>query len=169
VPVTLHLALLGAGIAVLLAAAAHDVLARTIPDRATAFVAASGLALRVEDGCVLPALAAALPVLAVCFVFWRASWLGGGDVKLLGAVALLLPPDQFPGVIVATSVAGTLLAVPYIVARGRIGRPAAGCRALSLPQRAWRAELFRLRQGGPLPYGAAIAAGVLFNLLGPGR
>ena len=39
-------------------------------------------------------------------------------------------------------------------------------RAVSLPARAWRAEIWRLRRGGPLPYGVAICGGVLLTLAG---
>jgi prepilin peptidase CpaA len=38
-----------------------------------------------------------------------------------------------------------------------------------MPVRAWRAELFRLRRGGPLPYAVAICAGALLSLGAPIR
>ena len=167
-PLTLHAALLGLGIASLLAAAAQDVLARTIPHAATAAIAVIGLALRLGDGRAVPALTAAALVLAGGWLLWRAGWLGGGDVKLFVAVALLLPPDRLAGAAIAISTSGALLALPYILARGRLARPPPGGRTLSLPLRAWRLERHRLRRGGPLPYGAAIAVGVLVAIWTPG-
>ena len=166
-PMTFHLAVLGIGIIALLAAAAHDLLARTIPNAAPAMVAASGLALRLEDGTVTVASCAALFAFAACALFWRAGWLGGGDAKLLAAVALLLPPSQVLSTLVGVAGSGAVLALPYLAARGRVARPTPGRRFLTLRVRAWRAELFRLRRGGPLPYGVAIAAGVLLSVLGP--
>ncbi|MBV8915287.1 MAG: prepilin peptidase [Acetobacteraceae bacterium] len=163
---TVPAAVLAIAIAALLWAATHDLLARTIPDLAPTIVAVSGLALRFADGTVGIACCAAGLLFAFSALCWRAGWLGGGDAKLLTAVAFLLPPGQLLPALVAVAESGAVLALPYLVARGRLPRPAPD-RPATLGARAWRAELFRLRRGGPLPYGVAIAAGVLLSLLGP--
>jgi prepilin peptidase CpaA len=94
---------------------------------------------------------------------WRRGWMGGGDVKLLGAAALRVPPYAVPGMLMATALAGGVLALFYLVARRRLARPG-GPRPSSLLLRALRAERWRLRRGGPMPYAVAIACGVFFVL-----
>ena len=152
---------LAIGITLLLLAAAHDVVARTIPNSLAILVAALGAALRAADGTLAAALPASMAVFAGAALCWRWRWLGGGDVKLLAAAMLLLPPSGITASLSSIAILGALLALPYIAARGRLPRPPAGHRALPLLRRAWRAERFRLARGGPLPYGAAIAAGTL--------
>ena len=157
----MHWLLLGLGMSLLLAAGLHDVIARTIPNWAPACIAAAGLLLRMQDSDLTRAALLALIVFALSILCWRAGALGGGDAKLLGAIALLLPPELTFRALACTALLGALMAAPYIILRGRLARPRAGCRSLGLLARAWRAERFRLRRGGPLPYGAAIALGVL--------
>ncbi|HVC61987.1 MAG TPA: prepilin peptidase [Acetobacteraceae bacterium] len=146
-------------------AALHDVAARTIPDTIPAALAVLGLVLRVVEGSLLPAMAAAA-LLGICVGFcWSRGWLGGGDVKLLAALAMVLPPARVLPAITAIGWFGALLAVPFWVLRRRLGAPSS-CRPAGLLARIWRAERFRLRRGGPLPYGLAIAAGGLLELFG---
>lgn len=159
-------AALVSGIVLLLAAAAHDVVARTIPNRITLLVAAIGLALRATDGTIGTAIIIALAVFAGAGLCWWQRWLGGGDVKLLAAAVLLLPPGATLANLIEIAMLGAVLALPYLAARGRLRRPLASSRALPLRTRAWRAEQFRLHRGGPLPYGAAIAAGTLLAAVG---
>ena len=144
-------------------AAAHDVAARTIPDSIPASLAILGLAARVADGSAPSAFLAAAMLGAACGVCWWRGWLGGGDVKLLTALALLLPPDRVVPAVVAIAWCGVLLALPYLALRHRLRRPQAA-RPAGMLMRIRRAERFRLRRGGPLPYGLAIAAGGLLEL-----
>jgi prepilin peptidase CpaA len=156
-----------AGLILLGLAALHDVLARTIPNWICAALAAAGLgALWLTPAASYRLLAAAL-LFAGAVLLWRAGWMGGGDAKLLGAVGLLVPPDRVAGTVLAIGFAGAVLALPYVICHGRIARPEP-VRPHGLPARAWRAERFRLRRGGPLPYGVAIAAGAAIGLLGAG-
>lgn len=150
----------------LLLAALHDLVARTIPDALSALTAVGGLALRAVDGTLGPAVLVAALVLATATMCCARGWVGGGDVKLLAAAMLLLPPPVVPVALEAVGLVGALLALPYLAARGRLRRPPAGQRALPLRIRAWRAERFRLARGGPVPYGAAIAAGLVITVLG---
>jgi prepilin peptidase CpaA len=153
------------GLGLVCLAALHDVLARTIPNWISAMVAALGVpCLWLQPAAADRLLAAAL-LFAAAVLCWRLGWLGGGDAKLLGAIGLLLPPDRVAGTVLAIGLAGAVLALPYIACRGRLARPAP-VRPSGLPARAWRAERFRLRRGGPLPYGVAIAAGAACGLLG---
>jgi prepilin peptidase CpaA len=149
-------------------AALHDVLARTIPNWIAATMAAAGLPLFWLAQGPADRLLAAVLLFGGAILCWRLGWLGGGDAKLLGATGLVLPPDRVAGALIAIGLAGAVLALPYLACRGRIARPGA-VRPSALLARAWRAERFRLRRGGPLPYGVAIAVGATVGLLGGAR
>ena len=96
--------------------------------------------------------------------------MGGADVKLLGAIAIVLPPGMVSLFVVAMSLAGAVHAVAYMLARRMVTRPPALAlapaatppRAAQLLPRALRAERWRISRGGPLPYACAIAFGFLF-------
>jgi prepilin peptidase CpaA len=156
-----------AGVILLAFAALLDVVARTIPNWVSALLALTGLGALWLSQAAMGRLLAASLLFGGAVLLWRCGWLGGGDAKLLGAVGLLLPPDRVADAVTTTAFAGALLALPYLACRGRIARPVP-CRRCGLAARAWRAERFRLRRGGPLPYGVAIAAGTAFALLGAG-
>ncbi|MDO9709132.1 prepilin peptidase [Paracraurococcus lichenis] len=155
---------LAPALALLLAAALHDIAARTIPNAASLAIALAGLAARALAEEALPGLAAALAVFLLAWLAWRCRVMGGGDVKLLAACALLVPPAAVPSLVLATAIAGGLLGLAYLALRPLLPAPAAA-RPGGLPGRALRAEAWRIRRGGPLPYAVAIALGTFFTLL----
>ena len=157
----LVLASFAAGVVLLLVAAGHDVMVRTVPNALAGAIALAGLVAQIAGGTLLSGLPAALLVFVLAALAWRRGWMGGGDVKLLGATALLVPPELVPLLVVAVALSGGVLALPYLLARRRIAGPPA-FRPLGLLSRAWRAERWRLRRGGPMPYAVAIASGALF-------
>jgi len=166
-PTLLHTMLLFAAAAALLFAAAHDVAVRTVPNLVSLVVAAAGLGLNALDGHLVPALFGAGLVFAGSWHCWRRGWIGGGDVKLLSACALLVPPASVPELILSTAIAGGMLALLYlalgaVLARPLPGRPAP--RPSGLLGRVWHAERRRIRRRLSLPYACAIAAGVLLTL-----
>jgi len=61
--------------------------------------------------------------------------------------------------------AGGLLAVLYLLAQNLVPAASPSPVPLSLLARVWRAERWRIRRGGPLPYAVAIAAGGVLTLL----
>ena len=157
-----------AGLAMLLVAALHDILARTVPNQLAIAIAAAGLVSQVGlefagTGHLGWSLLAALIVFVLAALLWRRGLMGGGDVKLLAAAALLMPPLLVPSMLAAVSLAGGLLAFVYLSARHRLPRSAPG-RPVRFLARALRVERWRLRRGGPLPYAVAIAGGVCFVL-----
>lgn len=162
---------------VLLFAAAHDVAVRTVPNLASLIVALSGLALHAFDGQLLPALLRGGLVFAVAWHCWRRGWLGGGDVKLLSACVLLVPPESVPELILSTATAGGLLALSYLALSRLLNRNdtdlragsgrAGSVRGLGLFRRILRAERRRIHRRLSLPYSCAIAAGVLLTLYVP--
>ncbi|MFC7473077.1 prepilin peptidase [Dankookia sp. GCM10030260] len=149
----------------LAAAALHDIAARTIPNRLSLGIAGLGLLARVlADEALAGLLAGCLVFLLACFA-WRCRVMGGGDVKLLAACALLPPPAAVPGLVLAVALAGGALALTYLALQPLLPAPALA-RPGALPARALRAEAWRIRRRGPLPYGVAIALGTFFTLLG---
>lgn len=152
----------------LMAAALHDVAARTIPNGLCLGVAVLGLAARVAAGELASGLLAASLVFLFAAVAWRFRLMGGGDVKLLGACALLLPPHAVPSLVLAVALAGGVLGLVYLGLRPLLPALALADQRpvpAGLPRRALRAEAWRIRRGGSLPYGVAIALGTFVTLL----
>lgn len=148
----------------LIMAAGFDVLTRLIPNAIPLALAALGLGLRLIDGSWPWAMLAAGIVFSLVLLCWLRGWMGGGDVKLLGACALLVPPLSVFSMLTAIGMAGGLLALLYLVARRLVPRPApipAAQRPHGFVGRALRAERWRLARGTALPYAVAIAIGSL--------
>jgi prepilin peptidase CpaA len=106
-------------------------------------------------------LAGLLVAFAIGFVLWRLRWFGGGDVKLMSAIALWIGIGDLGFYLVAMSLLGSALAILLLGLRAAFGRlarsgPAAPAPAIAL-----------LRKGAPIPYAVAIglAAFLLRNLL----
>lgn len=158
----------------LLFAAAHDVAVRTVPNRVSLTVAAAGLVLNALDGQLVPALFGGGLVFAGAWYCWRRGWIGGGDVKLLTACVLLVPPGAVPELLLSTAIAGGILALCYVaLARllpepgGRSLQRAGPARHDNMVRRIWRVERRRIHRGQSLPYSCAIAAGMLLTLYVP--
>jgi prepilin peptidase CpaA len=156
-------ALTGIAAMLLAVAAVHDAATRTIPNWVPTVLAALGVAVRLLGGQVLPGLAAAGLILAGCVLAWLGGWLGGGDAKLAAAFALVLPPGQVAAFVLATALAGGVLALLYLLLHRVVPPPAPGRRSGLLP-RCLKAETWRISRGGPLPYAVAIAAGGFYVL-----
>jgi prepilin peptidase CpaA len=136
------------------AAAVTDLTSRRVPNRLTLALALVGL-VRIgvaawEGGGALGSafdLAAALAVFAVAALGFQLGLLGGGDVKLLAAGALWLGAAALGSYLVATVLAGGLLAIGFLLWHLVAGRRGAGKTSL--------------------PYAVAIAAGGILTTLGP--
>ncbi|MFC0387102.1 prepilin peptidase [Muricoccus vinaceus] len=140
----------------------RDLSARVIPDSISLALAGVGLAARLSVGreaALLSLLTAFLLFGTLLFCAMR-GWLGGGDVKLAGAVALGLSPAASWDFTFLTAMAGGLLGAVYLA--GPLFAPRlAAARGAGLLPRVAAVEARRLRRRGPLPYGFAIAAGAL--------
>ena len=164
VPALLALALLGL-------AAWRDIATRSIPDSISLVLAGLGLLLRWHEGWAPLGLSllAALGLFLILLTCHARGLLGGGDVKLLTALALGLPPLGSYQLVVATALAGGVLAIAYLVlhralsARGGALSPRG--RGEPLLRRIVSVEARRIRARGPLPYGVAIAVGGALVLL----
>ena len=150
--------------ALLVLAAVHDLATRTIPNCIPAVLAVVGISLRAAHGGLLPELGLAAGLLVCLGFLWSRGLMGGGDVKLTVATVLILPPAGFVAFLLAVAIAGGVLSVVYLVLSLVVRRPAPG-RRTAFFARVLKAEAWRVSRRGPLPYGAAIAAGALLFLL----
>jgi len=128
-------------------------------------LALDGLVIRLVHGQFLVGIAAGFAVLIAAGLLWRRGLMGGGDVKLLAATALLLPASLVLSFIAAVAFAGGILACLYLALR-RIVRPPATLRPRHRLARIMRVEQRRIRACRSLPYAVAIASGALFILAG---
>ena len=159
-------------LAVTVAAAAVDLRRRRIPNALTLSALAAGFILQgVLAGpaglglALAGALAAGLPAFAV----FALRGMGGGDVKLLAACGALLGPAAGLELLLATAVAGGVLAVGSVAARRAWSVTGANLLRLAAhwgrrgPVACPEVSLGRSR-GIAVPYGVAIACGMAFTL-----
>jgi prepilin peptidase CpaA len=162
---TTHLMLAGPLLALV---AWRDLAARLLPDGPALALLGIGIAARAPLGwdALLQSLGAAALLFVVLLAAATRGWLGGGDVKLAGAIAVGLEPAVAWSFVWWTSIAGAGLALPYLLAR-RLSPavPSLAPRA-ALPRRWAAIEARRLVRGGPLPYAVAIAAGAVLAIGG---
>jgi len=169
-PSAIAAAMLLASAAVLLLAAWHDIVSRTVPDWMSVAIAGFGIVAAFAGHRLLISTGLGAAVFIAAAICWRRGWMGGADVKLLGAIGIVLPPGMVSWFVVAMSLAGAVHAMAYMLARHMVTRPppltpalaATPPRARALLPRALRAERWRISRGGPLPYACAIAFGFLF-------
>jgi prepilin peptidase CpaA len=165
--------LIGTCAVLLLMASLNDIALRLLPNWTTLGVATIGITLRLMEGNALTGFAAASALFAVSWLCWLRGWMGGGDVKLLAACALLVPPAHVLSLLVLTALGGGVLALAYLLLAGMLMhlpsglRPATQPRARTFITRLWRLECRRILRHGPLPYGCAISGAALILLLGP--
>ncbi len=157
-------------LALLLTAAWRDVITRTIPDTVSLLLLIAGAIAQLVSGVSAIVASAATTLLLFCLllVAFARGLLGGGDVKLMTAFAIGLAPYDCYRFVVATALAGGLLALAYLLL-SRIKLRARPITRRSLFSRILAVEGWRIRHHGPLPYGVAIAAGGAFALLQPGN
>jgi prepilin peptidase CpaA len=150
------------------AAAWFDARVRRIPNRLTIPGLAIGLLLRTADAAraatlapLLSGFGAVAVVFVLSFPLFAVRGLGGGDVKLLLAVAAFLGLERIGPALLASAVAGAVMALAWAVRRGAHPSAIGGARGLAL----YSATLGRLgarpdpATSTAIPYGVAIALG----------
>lgn len=142
--------------ALVVAAAASDVMTMRIPNWLNAVLALSMVPAALIAGMPLDTLLwhllTGLLVLGIGFGLFAAGVIGGGDAKLMAAVALWIGWQQVVAFLIITALAGGVLAVAMKLWQAvRVAHEAGG---LPWFKRVFRADL-------DLPYGVAIAAGCL--------
>ena len=80
-PSLFHFAFIAVAGGLLLIAALHDVIARTVPNWVSLLLALTGLSLRFLDSQLIVGTACGIVIFVLVAFCWRGGWLGGGDVK----------------------------------------------------------------------------------------
>jgi prepilin peptidase CpaA len=162
---SVHIAWLGVAATLLLAAAWRDIASRQIPNSLCCAMAAAGVSSRLLDGPEALAVSClgAFVLFASLIVAWRFALIGGGDVKLLAAVACGLPPHSVIDLLTLTAMSGGALAIIHLLMR-RLPRPTAPSAGASVLWRVCAVERWRVLRRAPLPYGVAIACGGLWTM-----
>jgi prepilin peptidase CpaA len=152
-------------IGLLLTAAWYDVASRLIPDQIGLGLAAIGIIIRLLAGPL--ALAESLAVTTILFfillLLHKHRVLGGGDVKLLVALAIGLAPMHVVHLFTVTALAGGVLCTIHLALRN-LPRPHRVA-TKSILRRVYIAERWRILRRWPLPYGVAIACGGIWAVL----
>ncbi len=153
-------------VCLLLCAAMSDIAARIIPNRICALLAVAAIArLPFSDPSQLMVSVATTALLfAMLFLLYSRGYLGGGDVKLLGAVAIGLSFIALLQLLTAISLAGGVVALLHLALR-RLPRPTLPPVGSSFLRRVYAIERWRNLRRAPLPYGVAIAAGGIWALI----
>lgn len=94
-------------------------------------------------------------VLAMMMALWAPGWIGGGDAKLVAALALWFGWPSVLTFLLLAMICGGILAGLLLAARRF---------APALPVAPERLAASPLAPGAPVPYGVAIAAGTLWAL-----
>jgi prepilin peptidase CpaA len=142
----------------------HDLAFRTVPNSVSIAIVACGVAAHLMTGDLVRAILTSLAVFALVFLAWYAKTLGGGDAKLLASTAFAIPAAAVFTLLFATALAGGVLAFGFLALRPIL--PATSpSRPPRLTRRILRAEVWRIRRRGPLPYAVAISAGGAYALL----
>src|SRR6266516_4526730 len=96
-------------------------------------------------------------------VIYQRGWMGGGDVKLLVALAIGLPLMGVIQLLTITTLAGGVLAVVHLMMR-LLPEPRLAPAGSSLVRRVYAIERWRNLRHATLPYGVAIARGGIWTV-----
>lgn len=164
----IRIGLLAAAMLLLLAAARVDLRERIIPNRLVALIGVSGLLLGLvsRPETIWISLLAALAVLVGLGFLAHQRWIGGGDVKLISAVTLLVPPERIGLLLVAISLVGGVVSGSYLAAYYVFTRPhlqkikyVATVYRFGKIQRLFQSERARILNVTSVPYGVAVLGG----------
>jgi prepilin peptidase CpaA len=111
-------------------------------------------------------IAAAILLLLLLVIYQRGS-IGGGDVKLLVALAIGLPLTGVIQLLTTTALAGGVLALVHLMMR-QLPYPKLAPAGSSLVRRVYAVERWRHLRHAPLPYGVAIACGGIWTIFNQG-
>jgi prepilin peptidase CpaA len=159
-----------ASLILLSVAAGTDLKDRRIPNEIVAAVAAVGLTqgLITRPGQIWLSLLVASVVFCGLAVLSRYRIIGGGDLKLISAVTLLVPPEHVGQLLIEIALAGGVLSCIYLLApyalRSGLATSFAAAEVTE-PEVGFdlkiRKKRVRIGAGGLLPYAVAILGGAL--------
>src|SRR6266404_5578981 len=116
---------------------------------------------------VAESLIAATILLLLLLVIFQRGLIGGGDVKLLVALAIGLPMMGVIQLLTITALAGGILALVHLMMR-LLPYPKLAPAGSSLVRRVYAIERWRNLRHAPLPYGVAIACGGIWTVFSQG-
>lgn len=167
----IRIGLLATAMLLLLAAARVDLRERIIPNQLVALIGGSGLLLGLvsRPETIWISLLAAIAVLVGLGFLSRYRWIGGGDVKLISAVTLLVPPERIGLLLVAISLVGGVISGCYLAAYYVFTRPhlhkmkyVATVYRFGKIQQLFQSERTRVLAATSVPYGVAVFGGFAF-------
>src|SRR5215475_8666168 len=140
-------------ILLLLYVATIDVATRLIRNEICLALALLGIAGQLASPMQLAeSLIAAAILFLLLLVVYQRGWMGGGDVKLLVALAVGLPLTGVVQLLAATALAGGVLALAHAMMR-LLPNPKLAPAGSSLVRRVYAIERWRNLRHAPLPYG----------------
>ena len=155
-------------IALLLYVAMTDVATRLIQNETCLALALLGIASQFAGPThIAESLVAATILFLLLLVVYQRGAIGGGDVKLLVALAIGLPFAGVMQLLTVTALAGGVLAIWHLLMR-RLPPPRPAPSGSSFLRRVTAVERWRHLRRAPLPYGVAIACGGIWTVLSRG-
>ncbi|WGR92972.1 prepilin peptidase [Bradyrhizobium sp. ISRA443] len=155
-------------ILLLLNVATTDIATRLIRNEICLALAILGIAGQLANPIqVAQSLIVAAILLLLLFVIYQRGKIGGGDVKLLVALAVGLPLTGVIQLLTVTALAGGVLALVHLMMRV-LPYPRLAPAGSSLVRRVYAVERWRHLRHAPLPYGVAIACGGIWTILSKG-
>ncbi len=161
-------AVMAVQILLLLHVAAIDIATRLIPNEICLTLALLGIIGQFAGPThILESLVVATVLFLLLLVVYQRGAIGGGDVKLLVALAIGLPLTGVIHLLTVTALAGGVLAAAHLTMRF-LPCPRPVPAGSSLLRRVYAVERWRNLRHAPLPYGAAIACGGIWTVLSHG-
>src|SRR5437868_12503344 len=155
-------------IVLLLYVATIDIATRLIRNEICLVLALLGIASQLASPLQLAqSLIAATILLLLLLAIYQRGWIGGGDVKLLVALAIGLPMMGVIQLLTITALAGGVLAVVHLMMRP-LPYPRLAPAGSSFARRVYAIERWRHLRHAPLPYGVAIACGGVWTAFSKG-
>jgi prepilin peptidase CpaA len=155
-------------ILLLLYVATIDVATRSIRNEVCLALAVLGIAGQFASPMqIAQSLIVAAILLLLLLVIYARGWVGGGDVKLLVALAIGLPLTGVAQLLAITALAGGVLALVHLMMR-LLPYPTLAPAGSSLVRRVYAIERWRHLRHAPLPYGVAIACGGIWTVFSKG-
>jgi prepilin peptidase CpaA len=155
-------------ILLLLHVATIDIATRLIRNEICLVLALLGIAAQFANPMqVTASLIAATILLALLLIIYQRGWIGGGDVKLLVALAIGLPLTGVVELLTITALAGGVLALVHLMMR-LLPQPKLAPAGSSFVRRVYAIERWRHLRHAPLPYGVAIACAGIWTVFSRG-
>jgi Flp pilus assembly protein protease CpaA len=155
-------------IVLLLYAVSIDIATRLIRNEICLALALLGIAAQLASPMqVAGSLIVAAILFLLLLIIYQRGWIGGGDVKLLVALAIGLPLTGVIELLTMTALAGGVLALVHVIMR-LLPYPKLAPAGASLVRRVYVVERWRHLRHKPLPYGVAIACGGIWTILSKG-